>query len=165
VVAPQNYLELLRVLAVHGVEFVVVGGVAAVLEGVPISTLDLDVVASLEPSNRERLMAALTDLEARYLDPARRDLRPTVERLRGEGSHLFSTAAGRLGVLGKIGKGWRYEDLLERSRRASLKGMEILVLELAALVEVKELTGRDKDRAALPILRRALEIRRQRGEP
>ena len=41
---PVRFLELLQSLVEGNVEFIVVGGVAAVLEGVPVSTFDLDIV-------------------------------------------------------------------------------------------------------------------------
>ena len=62
--------ELLRILCRHEVEFLVVGGVAAILQGSPLTTDDLDVVYSSSEDNTARLAAALADLEATYLDPA-----------------------------------------------------------------------------------------------
>jgi hypothetical protein len=40
----SRFLEILKVLSRHQVEFILVGGVAAILEGAPVSTLDLDIV-------------------------------------------------------------------------------------------------------------------------
>jgi superfamily I DNA/RNA helicase len=45
--------ELLRALARHGVEFVVVGGVAAQVHGWRGATADLDIAVSTEDSNVE----------------------------------------------------------------------------------------------------------------
>ena len=45
--------ELLRRLSDAGVEFIVVGGAAAVLHGAPITTEDLDIVLKLFPSLQE----------------------------------------------------------------------------------------------------------------
>ena len=49
-----NFLEILRVLSHYQVDFIVVGGVCAVLQGAPITTFDLDMVHSMfsEPSAR-----------------------------------------------------------------------------------------------------------------
>ncbi len=58
--APR-FKDALDVLARHGVEFVVVGGVAAVLAGAPISTFDLDIVPARSPANLARLLSALTE--------------------------------------------------------------------------------------------------------
>lgn len=69
--APR-YLDILEILARHQVEHIIVGGVAAILEGAPVSTFDLDIVPDPAPENRVRLLAAVQELEARYLDPAGR---------------------------------------------------------------------------------------------
>jgi len=46
----------------HAVDFILVGGVAAVLDGVPVNTFDLDIVHSKEPDNIGCLLAALDSL-------------------------------------------------------------------------------------------------------
>jgi len=70
--AAPRFAEILEVLSRHRVELILVGGVAAILEGAPVSTLDLDVVVQPTPEDRERLLDALEELHARYLDPLRR---------------------------------------------------------------------------------------------
>jgi hypothetical protein len=47
-----DFLALLRILVAHGVDFIIVGGVSAVLQGAPISTFDLDLVLSRAPDNQ-----------------------------------------------------------------------------------------------------------------
>jgi hypothetical protein len=42
--AALRFLDILRVLSRHRVEFILVGGVAAILEGAPVSTFDLDIM-------------------------------------------------------------------------------------------------------------------------
>jgi hypothetical protein len=81
---------------------VVVGGVAAVLNGAPISTLDLDIVHARSEENLDRLLAALTELDARYRDLTGRVLRPERSALAGDGHHLLITSYGPLDVLGQI---------------------------------------------------------------
>ena len=63
---PSDFAEILTVLADHKVDLVVVGGVAATLQGAPITTFDLDIVHSREEVNLDRLTAALRELEAWY---------------------------------------------------------------------------------------------------
>jgi hypothetical protein len=60
------------------VEFIVVGGVAGVLQGAPIVTFDLDLVHRRTPENVQRLLGVLSSLHARYRDP--RDLFPAAGR-------------------------------------------------------------------------------------
>jgi hypothetical protein len=155
-IGPPRFRDALAVLARHHVDVIVVGGVAAVLDGVPMATFDLDVVHSRSAENLQRLSAALEDLDARYRDPAGRILRPAAADLAGDGHHLLLTRCGPLDVLGAIGRGRRYEDLLPESAPVRLGEMSVPVLRLVALIRTKEEAGRDKDRAVLDLLRKSL---------
>ncbi len=161
-----RFLGLLRALLRHGVDFVVVGGVAAQLEGAPILTFDLDVLYDKEPENLARLLAALRELKARYRDPEGRHIEPDAEKLATLRLHLLLTELGALDVLGSIGNGLTYQDLVSRTILYQLGESQVLVLELAAVIETKEQANRDKDRAALPVLRQtlAMKIRPERDE-
>ena len=57
--------ELLGVLRRHGVEFVLIGGFAAVIHGSPYVTTDVDVVPNTDTDNLERLASALIELHAK----------------------------------------------------------------------------------------------------
>ncbi len=154
-----RFLGLLRVLLHHGVAFLVVGGVAAQLEGAPVLTLDLDILYDRSPENLERLLAALRELKARYRDPAGRHIEPDRARLETLRMHLLSTELGALDVLGVIGKDLIYQDLAGRTRSYDLGEARVRVLELAAVIETKEFANREKDRAVLPVLRQTLAMK------
>ena len=159
-----KFLGLLRALLRHRVDFLVVGGVAAQLEGAPILTFDLDVLYSKAPENLDRLLAALRELKARYRDPAGRHIEPDLGKLETMRTHLLLTDLGALDVLGAIGNGSTYQDLLDRTIAYELGEMRIRVLELAAVIESKKQANRDKDRAALPILLQTLAMKDQVGQ-
>lgn len=157
-----RFLGLLRVLLRHGVDFFVVGGVAAQLEGAPILTLDLDVLYDKTPENLVRLLAALRELKARYRDPAGRHIEPDAEKLATLRMHLLLTELGALDVLSAIGGGLTYHDLVDRTLSYELGEIRVRVLELAAVIETKEQANRDKDRAVLPVLRQTLAMKKAR---
>jgi predicted nucleotidyltransferase len=159
---PVRFYELLTSLVEGNVAFIVVGGVAAVLDGAPVSTFDLDVVYSLDETNINRLAAVLEELSAVYIDPGGQMTHPTAERLRGGGHHLLRTCHGRLDVMGSVRNALTYPDLLSRSRTHTVRGVEIMVLDLEALIATKEAADRPKDRAVLDLLRETL-AERQRG--
>jgi hypothetical protein len=148
---------LLRALVDHEVEFVVVGGVCAVIHGAPVSTFDLDIVPERTEANVGRLLGALTSLASVHRDTAGRTIEPEAKRLLGPGHHLLMTSVGPLDVLGEIGSHRDYAALLPRSRPIELGvGLLVRVLDLDALIETKREAGREKDRATLPILERTL---------
>jgi hypothetical protein len=154
-----RFLGLLRALHRHEVDFFVVGGVAAQLEGAPILTLDLDILYDKTAENIDRLLAALQELKARYRDPAGRHIEPDRSKLETMRLHLFLTELGALDVLASIGNGLTYQDLASRTVLYELGEMQVRVLELAAVIETKEQANREKDRAVLPVLRQTLNIK------
>jgi len=161
---PVRYFDLLSSLVKGHVAFIVVGGVAAVLEGAPISTFDLDIVYSLETGNVARLADVLGELDAVYVDPGGRTIHPTVRHLQGGGPHLLRTRHGRLDVMGSIGNALAYPDLVSRSRVRTVRDLEIQVLDLETLIASKEAADRPKDRAVLDLLRETLAQRDRHDE-
>lgn len=154
--------EILRLLATAEVEFIVVGMTAGILQGAPVTTLDLDIVHRRSPENVARLLRVLATIDAIYRhDP--RKLHPQESHLIGPGHQLLTTSQGDLDCLGTIGEGVGYEALLDRTVNLSLaSGLTIRVLSLPALIEAKKRAGRPKDLAALPLLLATLdEVRRR----
>jgi hypothetical protein len=74
------------------------------------------------------------------------------------------TRFGPLDVLGTIGRGLAYGDLLSHSAEMEIaERLRVRVLDLDTIIAIKEELGGERDRAALPLLRRTLEeIRRRR---
>jgi hypothetical protein len=157
--ATQSFRRILELFEQHGVEYVVVGGVAAVLQGAPVTTFDIDTLFKVDPANVGRLAKALAALEARYRERA--ELRPTEEDLAAGGHLLLMTSSGPLDVLGFIGGGKRYEDIAATATRVAVGGVSIRVLPIEALIEEKKALGRDKDLAVIRLLEGVL---RRRGE-
>ena len=140
----------------------VVGGVAAVLEGVPGNTFDLDIVHSREPDNIRRLLTALESLEASYRMRPELALKPNASHLSSTGHQLLMTRFGPLDVLGTIGRSRGYDDLLPHAHEVEVsEGLRVWVLNLETLIAVKEEVGGEKDLAVLPIMRRTLEEKRR----
>ena len=159
-----RFLPTLRALKDAQVEFILVGGLSAVLNGAPINTFDVDVVHSRDPANIIRLQHALEELDAVYRIQPHRRLRPTASHLASAGHQNLLTRTGPLDLLGTIGSGLNYADLISHSAEKDLdEGLRVRVLDLETLIAIKEELGGEKDRAVLPILRRTLEERRKLG--
>ncbi len=152
-VPSPDFLALLRTMVEHGVDFIIVGGVSAVLHGAPITTFDLDVVHSRTPDNIEHLLSALRDLEAGYRGQGDRLITPDSSHLAASGHQLLMTRFGPLDLLGTIGANHGYEELLRHTVELQVSGLRLRVLDLETLIKVKEETGHEKDKAVLPILR------------
>jgi predicted nucleotidyltransferase len=156
--------EALRILTRHEVDFIVVGGIAAILQGFPLTTEDVDVVYLASEENCRRLAAALDEMDASYADPAGRRVLPDAARLAAARVHLTNTSCGRVDLMRTIGDDLAYRELIGRTRELDVAELRVRVLELEAIIETKEHADRPKDRAQLPFLRQLLaEIRRQKG--
>ena len=152
-----DFKKILRVLVTHGVEFVVIGGVGAVLQGAPIATFDLDIVHGRSEENLDRLLKALEELRSVYRLLGGRKLRPTRSHLRTAGHQLLMTEFGPLDVLGSVGAERSYSELIDEAEVFELGDFRFHVLSLGALIQLKEEAGRAKDRAMLEILRAVLK--------
>lgn len=155
----QSFQRILELLEAHGVEYMVVGGVAAVLRGAPVTTFDIDTLVKTDRANAERLHAALQVLDARYREHHGK-LKPSVEDILAGGHLLLMTDSGPLDVLGYIMDGKRYEDMTDSASMLSLGDFEVHVLGLSALLEEKRALDRPKDRAIVELLEALLERER-----
>ncbi|MEO6468653.1 MAG: hypothetical protein ABIP21_06095 [Acidimicrobiia bacterium] len=171
-VEPLDAIVLLDTLGAHGVDFVLVGGLAAVAHGYTGLTQDADAVPAFDADNLARLCTALAALDARlYANPQRRDLGDngappeaamfalTPESLKTRTAWQFSTTAGELDVLFAIDGPGGYDTLIRSAETLTVAGRPVLVAGLDDLIESKETSGRDKDLRALGELRRLRRLR------
>jgi hypothetical protein len=150
---PQSLTTLLARLAASGTDFVLVGGLAAVAQGAPLATVDVDVVHRREPANVERLLAFLASVDARYRGrPLGEILRPAREALLGDGRHLLTTALGPLDVLGAVEGGRGYESLSPETTEVEVEGQRVRVVRLETLADLKRGATGPKDRLVLALL-------------
>ena len=142
--------KLLRVLKEGGVEFIVVGGVAAVAHGSARLTQDLDVVYSRDAENIRRLADALAP-RSPYLRGAPPGLpfRWDQSVIQRGLNFTLTTDLGDLDLLGEITGGGRYEDLLPHTIVLELFGIGCRCLDLEWLIRVKRAAGRPRDLEAL----------------
>jgi hypothetical protein len=157
----SDFLEILRTLSENKVDFIVVGGVCAVLHGAPMTTFDLDVVHSRSADNLKRLLSALKTLEAYYRDRPGQRLQPKLSHLASPGHQLLLTRFGPLDILGTIGNRLSYSDLITGTVQLQLDDLELRMLTLESLIDTKRAAGRDKDKAVLTLLNQTLKEKRK----
>jgi len=143
----------LQVLIAHGVDFVVIGGIAARIWGSPTVTRDLDVCYARAPANFERLAAALQEVHAKLRGvkdevPFRLDART----LAAGDSFTFKSDVGDLDCLGTPTGTGGYDDLKAGAELVDVDGLKVWVTSLADLIEMKRAAGRNKDRVELEVL-------------
>ena len=147
---------ILEGLLEAGIKFILVGGLAAVVQGAPVATMDVDIVHNRSSENISKLIAFLKSIGATYRRPDDKVIGPNEGDISGLGHFLFSTRFGPLDVLAFIEQGKAYEDLLEDTVEIEFRGHIIRVLNLKALVELKKTSRDPKDKQRLIVLEETL---------
>ena len=149
-------------LAEHGVDYVMIGGLAAALHGSDMVTTDLDITPASGEDNLERLSAALRSLRAR--------IRSDGLVFSHDGSSLANadvwnlvTDFGDLDVCFVPSGTQGFIDLRRRAVVIDVLGTTTHVASLPDIIRSKAAAGRPKDQIAVPVLRRLLaEVERRR---
>jgi hypothetical protein len=163
--APLDPELLFRTLAQHQVEFVLIGAMAARLQGFPRLTADADITPSRESANLERLAAALRDLEAKVFTETIPEGLPfdcSAEMLaRGDLWNLV-TAAGRLDIAFLPSGTKGFDDLADNAVRFEVYGITLMVASLEDIARSKRTSDRPQDQQDVLIIEEMLR-RRERG--
>jgi hypothetical protein len=155
------YLNLLSSLARHEVRYLLVGGLAMNLHGVPRMTMDVDILLALDEANLAHFFTVAREMKlhpvlpvqlADLADPAKREFwireRNLVAfALRGE-----DKTTPTLDVL--IGAGLPFEAAYNRRVERSIENVTISLAAVEDMITLKELAARTQDKADIEHLRR-----------
>lgn len=157
--APFDPERLIKVLAKHRVRFVLIGALAARLQGFPRLTADADITPARDRGNLNRLAAALRELDARvFTEAVPEGLRfdCSAEALSRADMWNLVTVAGRLDLAFTPSGTAGYEDLIEGALRFEVYGTQLLAASLQDIVRSKEAAGRPQDRQDALVMREIL---------
>ena len=158
----QNDRALITRLKSHGVQFVIIGGVCGVLHGVPLVTLDLDICCPFSLSNLQLLQQSLQDLHPFHRMTPKQLPFEISEELASRLKNLYlQTDLGTLDCLSEVKGVGNYQQVLERSVSHRTSYGEFHILGLDALIAAKEAVGRERDLAAVKLLR-AIKEKKER---
>jgi predicted nucleotidyltransferase len=138
--------QLLDRLVESGIDFVLIGGYAAVLHGSSQVTQDLDICAVLTEENVGRLRDALRDLDPRHRMTAEKvsflDQPPPGTSMR---NLYLRTRIGVVDILTEVTGVGDYARLREKAQRVMFGGREVQLISLDDLIAAKEALARGKD--------------------
>ncbi len=142
--------SLLERLIRHQVDFVVVGGYAAVAHGSTLVTMDVDVCCDFTVENLLKLQDAICDLRPVHrMTPKRLPLALTARSCKGLKNLYLDTDEGQLDCLGAVLGIGDFPEVKRRSVEIELPFGRCLLLSLDALIEAKEAMGRPRDKESV----------------
>ena len=138
--------QILQRLNDHGVNFVVIGGVAAILHGSVRTTLDVDVCAPLDEPNLGKILSALRGTDPRWrMHPKRPALTDDVESLKGFKALYLDTDIGIVDVITEVTGVGGFDEVARHAIPVDAGSVECQVLDLDTLIVAKRAVGRRKD--------------------
>jgi predicted nucleotidyltransferase len=139
--------RLARLLAETKLEAIVIGNAGAALQGVPVSTIDIDFFFRQTPANVRKLKRIASALGATIYTP----FYPAsgMFRLQRDSDGL------QVDFMGKIHGLRSFESTRSRAMRIDFDGHPLFVASLADIIKSKEAAGRSKDTAVLKLLKDA----------
>ena len=161
----QDFSQLLQRLADVGLEFVIVGGYAAITYGSSYLTRDVDICTALTEENVAKLRQALRDWNPKHRLTHKRlsflDFPPPGQSL----NNLYlQTDMGAIDILSSILGVGDFAELKSRAEELEVDGKRYLVISLEDLIQAKEALGREKDLLTAKELR-AIAAKRKQGKP
>lgn len=161
-VAPLDPKRIFSALAKHGVQFVLIGALAARLQGFPRATYDADITPAKDRDNLQRLAAALRELGARVYTqqiPEGLAFDCSAPMLARADIWNLITDAGRLDLAFRPSGTAGYDDLATQAVRFELYGHNVLTARLEDIIRSKEAADRPQDRQDVEVMREMLKKR------
>lgn len=144
---------ILRALSENEVDFVIIGGLAAIAHGSAYLTKDFDFCYARDKENLERLARAMVPSHPRLRGaPEGLPFRFDAATLRAGLNFTFVTDWGNVDLLGEIAGFSSYEEIVANSEVVELYGIPCRILTLDGLIHAKRAAGREKDLRLIPEL-------------
>ncbi|HET6937430.1 MAG TPA: hypothetical protein VFI19_02445 [Nocardioides sp.] len=157
-----DFDRIIATLNDHDVQFVVIGGLAAIAQGSPFPTEDVDITPEESRANLQRLSDALRSLDARARTDAVPDGLPfdhDGESLGAAGVWNLVTPHGWIDISIRPSGTNGFQDLIANAVDLEVMGVSVRVASLADVIRSKQAANRDKDQRVLPTLREILATR------
>ena len=156
-----DFAIILRLLIDNHVNFVVIGGFAAISQGSAYITRDIDICYERSDLNLERLASVLKELDAYPRNaPSGLPFKLDAKTLKMGLNFTFDTKYGPLDALGEVSGVGGYQEAIADANSGVVAGISTKILSLDKLIASKRAAGRPKDLTALvelELIKRARE--------
>jgi len=158
----SDFISLLERVVRGGVDFVIVGGFAGVVQGCTYVTQDVDICCDFSPPNLLALQQALGDVHPVHrMTPGRKKLELTEQNC-GQFKNLYlDTDIGQLDCVGFVDGVGDYSKVRQASEVVEVENMQLRTLRLDGLIKSKKAMNRPRDRDALIQLEAIKRLRRR----
>ncbi len=154
----MQFERAIQILCDAGVDFVIIGGLAANILGSDRMTYDLDICYSQTAENLARVVKALAPFHPRPRGfPVGLPFIWDEATLRNSTILTLQTEIGEIDLLAEVTGLGGYRDALQNSITVEAFGRQVSSLDLMSLIKTKRATGREKDLLAVPELESLLE--------
>ncbi len=159
----QNFEQLLQRLAEAGLDFVIVGGYAAISHGSSYLTRDVDICAVLTPQNLERVRQALGEWNPRHrMTPQKLSFLTHPPAGQSLNNVYLETDKGVVDIISSVLGVGDFERVKAQAEKVEVDGRRYGVISLPDLIAAKEAMGREKDILTAKELR-AIQAKRQQS--
>lgn len=164
-----GYLEIFKKLNFRGIKYLVVGGTAINLYGIPRMTYDLDILLDLEPGNPERFLSLVKGWGFKpkapvelmnFADEAVR--RVWLERKHRKAFNLVNPAWGISEIDVVIAGPVDYPRAAKRMTRLDLQGVSVPTISIEDLIRMKRTANRKQDKDDILYLKKVQGVRQKR---
>jgi len=156
-----DYLAIFKKLNEKGIKYIVVGGVAVNLYGIPRMTYDIDLILDLEDEGLKKFLALLKGwgfkpkVPVNIMDFAKRDKRE--DWIKNKNMKAFNLvnhkwAISEIDVV--IDSPVDYDKVCKRIEHINLQGVSVPVISIDDLIKMKKITNREQDKSDIRYLRR-----------
>jgi len=159
-VAPLNPEKIIKTLDRFKVKYILVGALAARLQGFPRMTADADITPAMDDENLKNLAKALQKMDARVLTehlPQGLPFDCSAKNLKKAKIWNLVTSAGRLDIIFEPGGTSGYKDLIGGAKRFEAFGATLYVSSIQDIIRSKKVADRPQDRQDIIILNEILK--------
>jgi hypothetical protein len=147
---PPDLRALLTPLVRHGVDFVLVGGMAGLSHGSSYPSYDVDVIYARDQDNIVRLVEALREIGVGLRGaPADPPFLLDAKTIENGSNFTFVTPHGDFDILSHADGMPSYNELRSEAPVRDILGLDIRVASIEHLIAMKRAANRPKDRVAV----------------
>lgn len=153
---------LLSKLLTNQVDFVIIGGVAAIVHGATTFTQDIDVCTSFDNENIKKIVSAVADLDPRYrMTPQKIKMPVDATQLFGFKNLYLQTTLGEIDLLSEVDGVGPFDIVKKHATRFDIGEVQIAVMSLEDIILSKGKLGRPKDRHVIAELRIVQQLKKK----